>query len=101
MPLPKINKIDNAKDFFKFISVWAMIIASAVQSTFILAPNVLIDIWDKLPDDLKSSIPVSYLQFTTVGILALGLYGRVIKQGKAKADELDKADEVDQDDSNK
>lgn len=62
--------IPNWKSGLKWFSVQAMILAGAIQTT-----------WMNLPDDMKVTIPETWVSTTTVVLMALGVFGRVIKQG--------------------
>jgi hypothetical protein len=63
--------IENWRDAPRMFSVQAMVVASAVQSTWVL-----------LPEDMKATIPTNVVQIFTVCILACGILGRVISQAK-------------------
>jgi hypothetical protein len=61
--------IENVASSWKFFSMQAMAAATTLQG-----------LWMLLPDDLKSSVPPSFVQWLTLAILALGMIGRTIKQ---------------------
>lgn len=65
--------VDDAKQCWRWISMWCMTLAGAVQGA-----------WVFIPDDLKSSMPHSVVQVVTVGLLVLGVAGRLIDQGVKK-----------------
>lgn len=62
--------VDDAKSWWKWFSVQAMALALAVQGA-----------WEVMPADMKSSIPSQYVTYITLGLLVLGIAGRVVKQG--------------------
>jgi len=37
--------------------------------------------WMFIPEDMKTTIPPNLVQAVTVGLLALGIAGRLVKQG--------------------
>ncbi len=61
--------IDNVSSSWKLYSMQAMAAATTLQG-----------LWMMLPDDLKSSVPPSFVQWLTLVILALGMVGRLVKQ---------------------
>jgi len=61
--------IDNLEDAWKFFSLQAMAAATTLQG-----------LWMALPDDIKSSVPPSAVQWLTLAILVLGMFGRLVKQ---------------------
>lgn len=76
----KIQLIDDIRRFWRFISVWLTIIAAFIQSVFIVAPDVILEIWRVLPDELKAQIPPQYIQWMPILILGLAVISRAIKQ---------------------
>lgn len=65
----KLELIDDARKAWKLISVQAMGGAVAVQGA-----------WAALGDDLKSSIPHWMVTTLTLGLLFVGIGGRMVKQ---------------------
>jgi hypothetical protein len=63
--------VDNAKSAWKWFSVQAMALAAAIQGA-----------WMFVPEDMKTSIPANLVQAVTVSLLALGIAGRLVQQGK-------------------
>lgn len=63
--------IDEAKGAWKFFSVQAMAWALAIQGA-----------WQAIPDDMKASIPAGLVHWLTMGLLVLGIAGRLVKQGE-------------------
>ena len=66
--------IDNAGRAWRFFSVQAMAVAGAMQGA-----------WIAVPDDLKGRVPADVVDALTVGILALGIVGRLVDQGGGNA----------------
>lgn len=62
--------IDNAGRAWRFFSVQAMAVAGAMQAA-----------WVAMPEDLKSRVPADLVDVMTVGILVLGIVGRLVDQG--------------------
>lgn len=62
--------VKNWKSCLKWFSVQAMVLAGAIQTT-----------WMNLPDDMKMTVPEAWVSTTTVVLMVLGVVGRVIKQG--------------------
>lgn len=70
--MAKIQIVDNVKTAWRWFSVQAMALAGAIQGA-----------WLFMPEDLKTSIPSNWVQYLTIVLLALGIVGRVVKQGTA------------------
>lgn len=66
--------VDDAKRAWRWLSMQCMGAALALQLT-----------WDSIPPELKASIPPRTLTYITVGLLVLGLGGRLVKQTKDDA----------------
>jgi hypothetical protein len=62
--------VDDAKQAWRWFSVQAMTLALAIQGA-----------WEVIPADMRASIPQSYVTYTTLALLALGIGGRLLKQG--------------------
>ena len=71
----KIKLVENWKDFYKWYSVQAKIVVATI-----------LIIWDKLPVDLKSSLPDGSAKYIAVGILVIGGFGTLVDQYKDKTD---------------
>lgn len=64
--------VDDFKQGWRWFSVQAMALALAIQGA-----------WEVIPDDMKASIPPALVTYTTLGLLVLGIVGRLVKQGEA------------------
>jgi len=62
----------------KFISVQALSLLAAIQG-----------VWPTIPDDLKASLPHSFLQWLTYGLMIVAVYGIMTKQGNLKNESPD------------
>ena len=69
----KIELVDDASRFWKWASVRAMLLAGAVQGA-----------WAAFGDDLKQNVPHWLVTAITLGLLAAGIAGRLVKQGDSK-----------------
>lgn len=61
--------IDNWRRAPKMLSMWAMALAGAVQGA-----------WAIIPQEMQASLPPSLVQGVTLGLLVLGIAGRLVKQ---------------------
>lgn len=61
--------VDNAKSWYKMFSVQAQIAAGSVLAS-----------WSVIPEDLKQNIPHNVVIGVALGLLVLGVVGRLIKQ---------------------
>ncbi len=62
--------VNNAKDAWRWFSVQSMVIAAALQGGWIMVPG-----------DLRDNVPSWVATSVTIGILALGVIGRLVDQG--------------------
>lgn len=68
--------IDNVNKAWRMVSVQAMVAAGAVQLA-----------WESLPPSLLASVPPDVVKYVTLGLLALGIVGRLVKQDKVSGHE--------------
>lgn len=72
--MKRLKLVKDWRNAWKWISVNAMISAGAVQGA-----------WLQIPDDMKANIPQKLVSSLTIGLLLLGVLGRLIKQGDDNA----------------
>lgn len=63
--------VDDARRAWRWFSVQAMALALAIQGA-----------WEVIPADMKASIPPALVTYTTLGLLVLGIAGRLVDQGE-------------------
>lgn len=63
--------IDNVNKAWRMLSVQAMVAAGAVQLA-----------WESLPPSLLAAVPPDVVKYVTLGLLVLGIVGRLVKQDK-------------------
>lgn len=63
--------VPEAKRWYRMFSQQSILASIAIQGT-----------WATLPDDLKATVPSTWVTYITVAILALGFIGRLIGQPK-------------------
>ena len=61
--------VDNARDAWRWFSVQAMALTVAIEGA-----------WLAVPADLKNRVPETWVDAVTMGLLVLGIFGRVVKQ---------------------
>lgn len=64
--------VDEWKQCWKWLSVHCMTLGAAIQGA-----------WLYIPEDMKQSMPPQLVTVVTIALLALGVFGRLIKQGKS------------------
>ncbi len=64
--------VDDWKQAWKWISMNCMVVATAVQGA-----------WVYIPEDLRSNVHPTIVHVLTIGLLVLGIAGRLIKQDAA------------------
>lgn len=65
--------VEDAKHAWRWLSMRCMGAAVALLGT-----------WEVMPDDLKAGIPPKLVSYFAVGLLVLGMAGRLVKQEKKK-----------------
>ncbi len=68
---PKL--VEDWKQCWRWLSVNCMVLAGAVQGA-----------WIYIPEDLRRSMPENLVTGITMGLLVLGVMGRLVKQGKRR-----------------
>lgn len=63
--------VPEARKAWRWFSVQAMAWALAIQGA-----------WATVPEDMKASVPAGLVHWLTIGLLALGIAGRLVKQGR-------------------
>lgn len=61
--------IPTWRKWYRMVSIWAMTLAGAVQTT-----------WELVPPDLKAGIPPTVAYAITMGLLVFGIVGRLVSQ---------------------
>lgn len=80
--MTKLQLIVEWKKVLRFWSVQLAIVGSALTALLIAVPDAAIYVWGMLPADLKALIPENYTPLIGVGVFALSVIARVIKQTK-------------------
>lgn len=63
--------VDDWKSAYKWFSVNCMAVAAAIQGA-----------WVYIPEDLRQNVPHGFVTGITIGLLALGIIGRLVQQTK-------------------
>jgi hypothetical protein len=61
--------VENAKNWYKMFSIQAQLAAGSILGS-----------WSLIPEDLKQNLPQNIVIGVAVGLLVLGVLGRLIKQ---------------------
>jgi hypothetical protein len=64
--------VENAKNAWRWFSVQSMVLAGAIQGA-----------WLFVPEDLRASLPQTWLQGITIALMVTGVAGRLVKQREA------------------
>lgn len=70
-----MKMVEDWQKAYKWFSVRAMVLASAIQGA-----------WIYIPDDMKASIPHSLVSGATIALLGFGIVGRLIQQDTSNAE---------------
>ena len=65
--------VPNARRAWRWFSVQAMAISTAILAT-----------WAAVPDDLKASIPAEWVMVGAAVLMVAGIIGRLVDQGTAR-----------------
>ena len=63
--------VPEAKQAWRWLSIQMMALAAAIQTA-----------WASLDDQTKAALPGKLVAYTTIGLLVLGIGGRLLKQKK-------------------
>ena len=72
----KLQFVEDWRKAWKWFSVNAMILAAAIQGT-----------WLQIPEDMKAGIPPQFVSGATIALLVLGVAGRLVKQTSTEGDQ--------------
>lgn len=76
----KLEFIEDWRDFWRFWSVRLATVGTAITGLLIAFPDAALAAWAILPDELKSSIQPQYMPLIGVGVFALSIVARLVKQ---------------------
>lgn len=82
-----LNLIPNWKHFWRFWSLRLGALGTVLTSLLIAFPDVALQAWNILPDDLKGFIPERFAPMLGVVIFVLSMFARVVKQNKLHQNE--------------
>lgn len=74
--------IPQWRQAWRMTSVQLQALALAFFSYITAVPDAAIQLWGLLPVDIRESIPPGYVKWFGIGLIALGIFARVIKQPK-------------------
>jgi hypothetical protein len=74
-----MNLIPNASQAWRMWSVQIMALVAVVQG-----------IWTQIPDDIKATLPPTFIQWLTAGMTVVGIAVRVVQQSGLLTDQLER-----------
>lgn len=77
--------VDHWRLIWRTWSFWLGAVGTALTSLLLASPDLALQVWAMMPDDLKATIPARYTPFIGVGIFALSLVAKFVKQAKLDA----------------
>src|SRR5687768_4073223 len=83
--MKRIALVEHWRLIFRQWSLWLGVIGTAVTSALLASPELALQVWAMMPPDLKAMIPERYTPFIGVGIFAMGLVAKFIRQAKLDA----------------
>ncbi|UQY45053.1 hypothetical protein [Mixta hanseatica] len=75
-----VEFVSHARLLFRAWSVWLGGIGTALGVYLASAPDAIITVWNMLPPDLKSMLPVNIAQYVSYLLIALGIVSQFIRQ---------------------
>ena len=67
--MKKPKPVEDWRKSWKWFSVQSMTLAAAIQGA-----------WMAMPEDMKSSVPQSWVSYVTIALMVLGVIGRLVQQ---------------------
>lgn len=71
----KMRLVDDARTAWRWFSMWAMGVPAAVAAAWLVIP-------DRLQAVILEQIPPKQMAWALMIVLALGIVGRLVKQGE-------------------
>ncbi|WCF59062.1 holin [Pseudomonas phage UF_RH5] len=82
--MKKPELIEDWRNWWRFWSVRLAAVGTAVTGVLIAFPDAALAAWAILPEEFKSAIPPQYMPLIGVGVFALSIVARLIRQEKLK-----------------
>ena len=76
----RLEFVAHARVLWKAWSVWLASTGTLIGVYLAASPNVIIDTWASLPQELKELLPVNFAQYLAYFMIALGIIARFIRQ---------------------
>lgn len=90
--ITKIQLIDDARKAWKFWSIRLQILGTSITGFFAVFPNVAIEAWQQIPQEIKQMLPPKVLPVIGVVICIAAVIARLVKQPKLKEDSQNATD---------
>lgn len=78
--------IPDWKKSWRFWSVQLSVVGTALTSILVAFPDAAVQAWAVVPADLRNMIPPAYLPLIGVGVFAMSIVARILKQDKLDND---------------
>lgn len=72
--------IPEWRSWWRMSSTWFQAAAAAFFSYLTAVPDAAIQLWSILPADLREALPPGYVKWFGVGLIALGIFARLVHQ---------------------
>ena len=73
------------RDAWKFWSVRIAALAAVLSTILTVSPEIILNVWSSLPDDIKAHVPAAYIRLIVPLIMLASIYARVVHQPKVSA----------------
>lgn len=72
--------IENWRECWRCWSTRLAILGTAITSVLLAFPEAALSVWAIMPVEFKNAIPAQYMPFIGIGVFALSIVARLIKQ---------------------
>ena len=76
--------VPDWKNWPKWFSTWFEGLTLAFFFVINTMPELVLDVWMKLPSSLQDTIPVTWLKWFVILFVVLGSFSKIIEQRKLK-----------------
>ena len=86
--------VKDWRESWQWLSMWLRGAALALASHMAYAPDAALQIWAVLPADMRGSIPIEWVKWSTVALIALSMLASLYKQPRINLFKRKEADNV-------
>ena len=80
--MKNLKLIEQWRLFWRMWSIRFTALGTILLGWITASPDIILNAWLSLPDEIKSYLPQEYLMYITIALFILGMVSRIIKQDK-------------------